>query len=81
MPIEDAPDHVVNTALRACKLIGNGFYGVDLKESGRRTYVIEVNDNPSVEAGFEDRILKDDLYLAVMEVFLKRIEAQKEARD
>ncbi|MBM3290019.1 MAG: RimK family alpha-L-glutamate ligase, partial [Candidatus Hydrogenedentes bacterium] len=81
LPVDDAPEHVVTTALRASKLIGNGFYGVDLKESGRRTYVIEVNDNPSVEAGFEDRVLKDDLYLRVMEVFLERIEAQKEARD
>src|SRR5262249_13189425 len=81
LPIEDTPPHVVATALRGSKLIGNGFYGVDLKESGRRTYVIEVNDNPSVEAGFEDRVLKDDLYLRVMEVFLKRIEEHKEARD
>ena len=62
-------------------MIGDGFYGVDLKESGRRTYVIEVNDNPSIEAGFEDRVLKEDLYLKLMEVFLKRIEARKEARD
>ncbi|MDZ4858917.1 MAG: RimK family protein [Candidatus Hydrogenedentes bacterium] len=81
IPVEDAPESVVATALRACKLIGDGFYGVDLKESGRRTYVIEVNDNPSIEAGFEDRILKDDLYLRLMEVFLKRIEVRKEARD
>ena len=80
LPIEDAPEQVVHTALRASKLIGNGFYGVDLKQSGRRTYVIEVNDNPSIEAGFEDRVLKDDLYLRVMETFLARIEAQKEAR-
>ncbi|GMU94255.1 MAG: 30S ribosomal protein S6 modification protein [Candidatus Hydrogenedentota bacterium] len=80
LPIEKAPPHVVSTALRASKLIGNGFYGVDLKESGRRTYVIEVNDNPSIEAGFEDRVLKDELYLRIMEVFLKRIEERKEAR-
>ncbi|MBX7256156.1 MAG: RimK family protein [Candidatus Hydrogenedentes bacterium] len=80
LPVSEAPAQVVSTALRAAKLIGNGFYGVDLKESGRRTYVIEVNDNPSVEAGFEDRVLKDELYLKVMEVFLRRLEKLTEAR-
>ncbi|MCC6699824.1 MAG: RimK family protein [Candidatus Hydrogenedentes bacterium] len=81
LSVEEAPPHVISTALRAAKLIGDGFYGVDLKEVGRRTYVIEVNDNPSIEAGFEDRVLKDDLYLKIMEVFLKRIEQRKEARQ
>jgi glutathione synthase/RimK-type ligase-like ATP-grasp enzyme len=78
--VEEAPERVVNTALRAAKLIGNGFYGVDLKEVGRRTYVMEINDNPSIEAGYEDRALKDDLYFRIMEVFLKRIEQRKESR-
>jgi len=81
LPVEDAPPHVISTALRAAKLIGDGLYGVDLKEAGRRTYVIEVNDNPSIDSGFEDRVVKDDLYLKIMEVFLKRIEQQKEARQ
>ena len=26
--------------------MGEGFYGVDLKQHGRRVVVIEVNDNP-----------------------------------
>ena len=44
---------------------------------GRKAYVIEVNDNPSIEAGYEDRVLKDELYFRVMEVFLERIEKSK----
>ena len=41
--------------------------------------VIEVNDNPSLDAGCEDEILRDDLYRRIMEVFLRRIESKKAA--
>jgi hypothetical protein len=39
--------------------------------------VIEVNDNPNLDAGVEDAIIKDELYRRVMEVFLTRIEQRK----
>jgi glutathione synthase/RimK-type ligase-like ATP-grasp enzyme len=77
MPVELAPRQVVRTALKAANLIGDGFYGVDLKQVGRQCYVIEVNDNPSIDAGFEDTVLKDEIYLRIMEVFLRRIEQSK----
>jgi len=51
---------------------------VDLKEIDGKVYVIEINDNPSIDAGVEDAILKDTLYARVMEIFLKRIELVKE---
>ena len=73
VPLSDVPRAVLKTALRAALLIGNGLYGVDLKQVGRRVYVIETNDNPSIDHGFEDQVLKKDLYHAVMEVFLQRI--------
>lgn len=76
MLVDDAPKRVVRTALRAANLIGNGFYGVDIKECGDKCYVIEVNDNPSIESGVEDRVLQMDLYRRIMSVFLKRIEAR-----
>ena len=37
-------------AVKAANLIGDGLYGVDLKHDGR-WLVIEVNDNPNIEAG------------------------------
>jgi len=57
--------------------IGDGLYGVDLKQVGNKVFVIEVNDNPNIDAGFEDEVLQDELYLRVVEVFLKRIERRK----
>jgi glutathione synthase/RimK-type ligase-like ATP-grasp enzyme len=73
LPVAKAPKAVVNTALKAAAAIGNGLYGVDLKQVGKKVYVIEVNDNPSIEAGAEDDVLGMELYLRVMEVFLARM--------
>jgi glutathione synthase/RimK-type ligase-like ATP-grasp enzyme len=74
MPVAEAPRDVIEAAVRAAGLIGDGLYGVDLKQCGQRIHVIEVNDNPSIDVGFEDAVLKDRLYLRVMESFLRRIE-------
>jgi len=77
LSVGEAPDRVLKMALRAANLIGDGFYGVDIKQVGKRFYVIEINDNPNVDAGNEDSVLKDALYREVMGVFLKRIETRK----
>jgi glutathione synthase/RimK-type ligase-like ATP-grasp enzyme/uncharacterized protein YbcV (DUF1398 family) len=77
MPIEKAPDIVVQTALKAANLIGDGLYGVDLKQVNGKTVVIEINDNPSIDSGIEDEVLNDELYLKIMEVFLARMQKKK----
>lgn len=78
MPISAVPEKVIKTALRAANLIGDGFYGVDIKEKGDKVYVVEVNDNPNVDCGVEDAVLKENLYLSIMHSFLSRIKAKKE---
>lgn len=75
VPIEEAPPEVVKAAVKASNLIGNGLYGVDLKEVGGKPYVIEVNDNPNLDAGYEDAVLKEELWRRLAGVFLRRIEA------
>lgn len=77
LSVGEAPDEVVKTALKAANLIGDGLYGVDLKQVGQKCYVIEVNDNPNIDAGYEDQVLKDAIYREIMGVFLKRIENKK----
>lgn len=58
---DNAPKELKDVALQACSLIGHGLYGVDIKESDHDYVVVEVNDNPSIYAGYED--LRDkDLY-------------------
>ncbi|MBS1146889.1 MAG: glutathione synthase/ribosomal protein modification enzyme (glutaminyl transferase), partial [Proteobacteria bacterium] len=67
----------VKIALKAANLIGDGLYGVDIKQVGGRCYIIEVSDNPNVDAGNEDGVLKDALYREIMGSFVRRIEARK----
>ena len=77
LPIEMAPRKCVMTALKGANLIGDGLYGVDLKEVDGKFYIIEINDNPSIDAGVEDEVLRDELYRRIMSVFLSRIEHRK----
>jgi len=73
LTVGEAPELVVKTALKAANLIGDGLYGVDLKEANGQVFVIEVNDNPNVDAGNEDAVLGDALYREIVGVFLRRI--------
>lgn len=76
--IEEAPAVVMETALAAANLIGNGLYGVDLKQKGDDVFVIEVNDNPNIDSGVEDRISGAEIYQKVMRNLLHRIEKTKQ---
>ncbi len=77
IPVDQAPSGLLKTALKATSLIGKGLYGVDMKEVDGKFYVIEINDNPNIDAGIEDKILKDRLYEIIMEVFLNKIKFEK----
>ena len=53
LPVEEVPPEVIKLALKASNSIGDGLYGVDIKQVGNNFYVIEVNDNPNIDAGVE----------------------------
>lgn len=73
IPLHEVPEGIIKTALKSTRLIGDSLYGVDIKSQGDKHYVIEVNDNPNIDFGIEDRILGNSLYEQVMTVFLQRI--------
>jgi len=77
LPTYEVPRMVLEAALKAARLIGDGLYGVDLKQSGDRVVVIEVNDNPSVDAEVEDGFLGEALYHEIMAEFLRRMELNR----
>lgn len=77
IPLAEVPAAVINTAKRAAACIGDGLYGVDLKESGGKVYVIEVNDNPNIDADVEDIIEGEQLYDRLAEDLARRIEAER----
>lgn len=77
LPISEVPEIVVKTAVKAASLIGDGLYGVDLKLIGDQVYVIEINDNPNIDEGIEDLVLKDEIYLKIMRSLFNRIEINR----
>ncbi len=76
-PTVEVPPNVIKTAVKAAGLIGDGLYGVDIKQNAQGCYVIEVNDNPNIDAGVEDQYLRDDLYRVILEEFVRRLELRR----
>jgi glutathione synthase/RimK-type ligase-like ATP-grasp enzyme len=70
---EDAPEAVKSLALSAAALIGDGLYGVDLKDSDSGPIIIEINDNPDIWVGEEDAAEGDRLYEQIISCFVRRI--------
>ncbi|MDH4261965.1 MAG: RimK family protein [Spirochaetia bacterium] len=74
LSLEKVPEIVIKTSIEACALIGRGLYGVDLKVVNDKCYVIEVNDNPNLNYGYEDRVYGKKLYDQLALSFLNRME-------
>ncbi len=77
LAVENVPEVVIKTALKAASLIGDGLYGVDLKMINGEVYVIEINDNPNIDESIEDAVLKDELYNRIMRSLINRIEINR----
>ena len=74
--LAEAPAEVVETAVRAARCIGDGLYGVDLKQTPQGVVVIEVNDNPNLEHGVEDAAEKEAVWIRLTQWFIDRLERQ-----
>ncbi|TYK64523.1 RimK family protein [Colwellia echini] len=74
LPTFEVPKYVLDSALKAVSVVGNGLYGVDVKDIDNKAYVLEVNDNPSIDYKVEDAYLKDELYMQIMAEFHRRLE-------
>ncbi|MFC4699221.1 RimK family protein [Glaciecola siphonariae] len=76
LPTFEVPKPVLDAAIKASAIVGRGLYGVDVKQSNNQVYVIEVNDNPSLESKVEDLYLGKELYMIIMQEFANRLEAR-----
>lgn len=77
LPTFEGPKKVLDVAVKAASLIGKGLYGVDLKQRGEKVVVIEINDNPNLDAGVEDDYLGDELYRQILQEFIDRVQAKR----
>jgi glutathione synthase/RimK-type ligase-like ATP-grasp enzyme len=74
VPLDQVPPQVLAAAVSSARLVGQGFYGVDLKATASGVYVIEINDNPNLDVGVEDAALGDGLYRLLLTHFLRQVE-------
>ncbi|MGQ4005779.1 RimK family protein [Francisellaceae bacterium CB300] len=75
--IQQVDKIVLKAALKAAKTIGNGLYGIDIKMVDNKPLIIEINDNPSIDADVEDEYAGDQLYTTIMLEFLNRMNLKK----
>ena len=74
VPVHTVPKQVTRVATKVCSGVGKGLYGVDIKLVNGVAVVIEVNDNPSIDHGVEDKILGNELYRIILREFADRLD-------
>jgi glutathione synthase/RimK-type ligase-like ATP-grasp enzyme len=73
VPLGEAPPAIIDIGLRAAQMIGDGLYGVDIKETPNGIFVVEGNDNPNIEHGIEDAAEKDQVWVELTHWFTDRL--------
>jgi len=76
VPLDQVPPRVLDAALGGAREVGSGLYGVDVKEVDGEPFVMEINDNPTIEAGSEDGVAGRLLYAEIMGYFRRRLDAR-----
>ncbi len=77
LQVDKVPKHIANIALKTTKLIGNGLYGVDIKDIDGKAVVIEVNDNPNIDAGIEDEVSGDTIYKKLIKHLINEVKLKQ----
>jgi glutathione synthase/RimK-type ligase-like ATP-grasp enzyme len=74
MAIEDVPPKIIDAALKSAKIMGQGLYGIDIKEVNGKPLVIEINDNPNIDFGVEDGFYGEEVYQQIIKALKKRLD-------
>lgn len=74
VPRAYAPRDVVRLACKAARLVGSGLYGVDLKDTPDGPVVIEVNDNPNIDTGYDDAADGNVIFEELVDHFVALVE-------
>jgi glutathione synthase/RimK-type ligase-like ATP-grasp enzyme len=75
IPLKEAPKALLGFAEQVSALVGNGLYGVDIKEYRGSYRLIEVNDNPNID-DLEVSIAEDAVWNKIAEFFSQKIHSQ-----
>jgi glutathione synthase/RimK-type ligase-like ATP-grasp enzyme len=70
--LKHVPREIIGVAVRATEVIGQGLYGVDVKETSGGPTIMEINDNPDVNSGYELAAEGAEVWRRIVDWFLKR---------
>jgi len=73
LAIEEVPKVILDMALKSARLMGKGLYGIDIKVVNDKPMVIEINDNPNIDFGVEDRHYGDLVYTEILSALKNRL--------
>jgi glutathione synthase/RimK-type ligase-like ATP-grasp enzyme len=71
--LKDVPDFIIDLAEKSTRIIGEGLYGVDIKELDGKAVIIEINDNPNIDFGIEDQVAGDAVYQKIIDALKRKI--------
>jgi glutathione synthase/RimK-type ligase-like ATP-grasp enzyme len=71
VPLERVPTQLLSLAVNAATKIGNGLYGVDIKETSAGPVILEVNDNPDLYSHCE--AVCDSVWDSILDWFTARV--------
>ncbi|UBO74323.1 RimK family protein [Aeromonas rivuli] len=71
--MNEVPERVLQMARRAVHQLGNGLFGVDLRQQGQGCVLLEIIDNPWIRGDIEDKEAPD-LYDRLALAFRERLE-------
>jgi glutathione synthase/RimK-type ligase-like ATP-grasp enzyme len=70
VPLERVPNHLLSLAVEVATKIGDGLYGVDIKETRAGPVILEVNDNPDLYSRCE--AVCDSVWESILDWFAAR---------
>jgi len=73
LPVAETAQAVLDAGVKAARLIGRGLYGVDVKQTERGVFVIEVNDNPNLNHDVETKAEGDEVWRRLVDWFVRRL--------
>ncbi len=76
VPRDQVPKTVRKLATSAAALVSDGLLGLDIKETAQGPVVVEINDNPNIDVGYEDTVEGDRLYEGLVAWFMRRLNAR-----
>lgn len=70
--VDEIPVEVTVAAFKVSDILGPGLYALDIFEKKNKIYIMDIFDNPDINAGKEDQIQPNNMYMNIIRHIYKR---------